>query len=153
MPSAFVSDAACSVASPSTYRSGRIPVGLIGREVSRISSWLPDHRIISDDNGCARFHCIAELVSEIATEAQSRSGAADPNAVAIHVRQLLRAPDQNHERTLGGDFQMPPIFARLEFAGRRPLGVKGWLFHRRRGCQQADGNGENSYELHAEIGR
>ena len=73
------------------------------------------------------------------------------------MHQLLRDTDQNHERPLGGDFRMPPIFARLEFAGRfagwRPLGVKGWLFHRLRGCQQADGNGENSYELHAEIGR
>src|SRR2546423_15564551 len=72
MPSAFVSDAARSVASPSTYRSGRMRPASIDREVSRISGWLPDHRMISDDNGCARFHFISELVSEIGTEAQSR---------------------------------------------------------------------------------
>src|SRR5437868_13384857 len=72
MPSAFVSDAACSVASPSTYRSGRMRPASIDRKDSRISSWLPDHRIIGDDNGRARFHFISELVSEIGTEAQSR---------------------------------------------------------------------------------
>src|SRR5438552_2353727 len=86
MPSAFVSDAACSVASPSTYRSGRMRPASIDREVSRISSWLPDHRIISDDNGCARFHFISELVREIGTEAQSRG-----QSLGIH-----RAPFAGH---------------------------------------------------------
>src|SRR5438046_9972624 len=41
-------------------------------EICGISFGIPDHGIISDDNGCARFHFISEFVSEIGTESQSR---------------------------------------------------------------------------------
>src|SRR5205814_5500718 len=93
----------------------------------------------------------------VAFGTSAHGGATDQNAVAIYVHHLLRNTNQDHERPLGRDFWMPPILAGLERAGwltgRRTLGVKGWLFHRLGGCQQANGNGENSYELHAEIGR
>src|SRR5207244_5808940 len=72
MPSAFVSDAACSVTSPSTYRSGRIRPASIDREIRGIRFRLPHYGIIRDDHSCSRLKFISKLVSEVRTKAQSR---------------------------------------------------------------------------------
>src|SRR5205814_6748068 len=72
MPSAFVSDAACSVRRLAPTEADAYGPASIDREIRGIRFRLPHYGIIRDDHSCSRLKFISELVSEIGTKAQSR---------------------------------------------------------------------------------
>ena len=83
----------------------------------------------------------------VALRAGAYAGAANEDAVPIHVHGLLGNAHEDHERAARRKLGVPPILARLEYAGRfsgrRAFGMRRRLLHRLHGGEQGDGESED----------
>src|SRR4030095_11415202 len=93
----------------------------------------------------------------VAFRAGADGRAADENAIAVNVHDLLRNAHQHHKWAARRKFRIPPVFARFQRASRSSgwstFGVRGRFFDRRRGGDQSSGEGEDGDEFHEGFGK